>query len=51
MATVVFWVTWMYHRVTQMYDKVVRRAKGNWVVLHMGMLVPHVDVDSGDPDI
>ena len=32
-ANVVFWVTWMYDRVTQKYDEGDAKKKGDWYVL------------------
>ena len=42
-ASVVFWVTRMYNGVTQTYDEGVTKKKGDWYVLHKGMLFPCVD--------
>ena len=41
-ANVVFWVTWIYDGETWKYDEGVVTRKGNWYVLHKGMLFPHV---------
>ena len=43
-AKVVLWVTRMYHGGAQMYGEGVVKKKGNWYVLHMGMLFPRVDL-------
>ena len=45
-----FWLTQMYHRVTQKYDIVVMKKKGDWTVLCKGMLVSHI-VILGNPDV
>ena len=46
-AMIVFWVTWMYCRVTWKSDVVVVKNMGNWFVVHMEMLVPCTDVAFG----
>ena len=44
-ANVVFWVTQIYDVVTQKYDEGVVKKKGDWYVLHMGMLFSHVGLN------
>ena len=44
-ANVVFWVTWIYYRVTWMKDEGVMKRMGNWYVLCKGMLLPYVGLN------
>ena len=43
-ANVLFWVTWIYDGETQKNNEGVMKRKGNWYVLHKGMLFPYIDL-------
>ena len=50
-ANVVIWVTWMNFGETWKYDEGVRKRKGDWGVLHKGMLFPCIDLNFANLDI